>query len=173
MQDEIDKLKEENELLKKQITISNGSGNIIVNDIGVNNGTVDNSVNTITITLCNYTTPYLDKDMIPASLIKHYIKENDSVGLISKLTELIYRNPKYPQNHSIYLPNIKQSRVMVYEDGWKSKEDIKTITPEISNSAYDVCAMHEIDDDGTIQIDESQEKEFVKTMKPILHKKIT
>jgi len=172
MKNEIQQLKQETEDLKKQITISNtGTANIV----GVNNGNMDNSVNTINITLNSYDKPFIDKSMFTESQLKHLLKKGDSIEMIKTITEIVYRNPECPQNHSIYVPNIKTNRVMIYDENqWKSIESISNISDVLSNTAYDVYAECNIDDDeGIIYIKPEQKKKFSAIMKHSLHKQLT
>ena len=98
---EKEEYKKEKEEYKKQI-------NELIKKTGINIGTQNNIHNTINILAYNNTdlSHLTDKDYLKC--LKH------SNFCIPQLIEKIHFNPQKPENHNIYISNLKNNYVMIY-----------------------------------------------------------
>lgn len=166
-QKEINELKKENKELKKMLKDQHIAG---ISNSTINNSTVSVKQD-IHLHLNNYYNPHLEEKMIPSERLKNLLKINDANKIIAHIVDIVYRNPEYPQNHSIYLPNIKSDRIMVFEDGnWRSKPSSYDISNDLSNTAFDLYTLHSIESDDKLVV--KNEKPFNKEIKCVLHKKL-
>jgi len=105
-------LKQQKEELKQQKKEHKKHIEILMKKTGVNIGTlqnINNTQNNIKILAYNNTdiSHLTDKD---------YVKIlNRGSNCIPKLLEAIHFNPKKPENHNIYIPNIKNNYVMAWD----------------------------------------------------------
>ena len=98
---QLEEQKKEKEEYKKQI-------NELIKKTGINIGTQNNIHNTINILAYNNTdlSHLTDKDYLKC--LKH------SNFCIPQLIERIHFNPQKPENHNIYISNLKNNYVMIY-----------------------------------------------------------
>lgn len=100
--------------------------------VNINNGTINNTTNNITINFYNYDAPKIDTLKITQDDL---ITNNVSRMLMEK----IYFNKDIPENHVLYLPNIKERRLLVFKDGsWKNRigDDLIPVFTNIKNAIY-------------------------------------
>lgn len=100
----------------------------------VNNGVINNGPVNITINFNDYNRPCTDRlDLTQDDLLA----ENITLKLIEK----IYFNRNIPENHTLYLPNVKENRLLVHRQGaWEniSGDAIKPVLTDVKNAAYSV-----------------------------------
>jgi len=127
------RLKEEIEarkLLEEEIKKLTARGNNIVannengnNNIVNNNGTINNNNVTNQYMLVEYGKEDITK-ISREEMLEAY---RNGIDAALKLTQIIHFNPKYPENHNIYISNIKSIYASVYKgDAWELmlKEDL-------------------------------------------------
>jgi hypothetical protein len=106
-----------------------------------NNNTNTNSHNTTNITnnivLNNYTDP--DMSHIKNGELLKALK--DKIDAYANIFELIYFHKNAPQNHSILYPNIRNDRILMFNDG-----NFKTMSIEDFNNVLDNQVKHDIHD---------------------------
>jgi len=116
----------ENEIIKiknKKTNITNN--NITTNNGAINNGTViNNHINLVAFGREDMTK--IDKKEILKILRKGY----DST---LRLTETVHFNPKYPEDHNVYITNMKDKYAMMYD----GKSWNLTIKEDLINRLYD------------------------------------
>ena len=118
---ELLKIKEENELLKKEI-MSIKNYNITNNTI--NNGIINNNI--VLIGCGKEDMTKIDKNEIFKSICSGFYS-------IIKLTDFIHFNPKYPEYHNVYISNIKDKYAMMYD----GKEWTLTTKTELIDKLYE------------------------------------
>jgi len=113
LQDQIKKQSDEMKKLKtSKITNKN-------NKINSNNNTINNTINLLTYNKTD-TTHLTDKDYL--NCIKH------SNMMIPHLIDKIHFDEDKPENRNIYISNMRNNYVLVYEEGkWKMKNRDETI----------------------------------------------
>ncbi len=121
---EINELREQFNRLAEQLKTKPEVTNQIVN-----NGTVN-----ITNNFYNYDKPFVET-------IK--LTEDDLLvtSIIKKMLELVYFNKNLPQNHTLYLPNIKEDRLLIYKNGsWQniSGVNLKGVMNNVRVNAYNI-----------------------------------
>lgn len=60
-------------------------------------------------------------------------------NITKKLIEMIYFNKELPENHTIYLPNIKEERLLIHKDGsWETArgKDVDKVLVDVKNTAF-------------------------------------
>lgn len=129
---EIRILKEQIELQGKQINelrdqVKNLASNVTSAAANkVSNVNINNTTNIIqNFNFYNYNTPFTET-------LK--ITQDDMLvtNIAMKMLEMIYFNEKLPQNHTLYLPNIKEKRILVYKDNtWQNVKGDQL--PEVFN----------------------------------------
>ena len=146
-----DKLKEENELLRKQLEEEkNKSSNIIVNSNNNinNNNNVDNSKNINIQNIQNIQNIYIinydqmSKEQIDKFITKKEITEcfkNKYGGFQTptNLTKTVHFNEKYPQFHNVYIPKINEKYGMVFNDGVWKLIDKNDLVDDVYNMSKD------------------------------------
>jgi hypothetical protein len=89
--------------------------------------------NIINVTINNYTTPSINGLTIAAD-------ELNNITKLSKfLLEKLYFNPALPENHCIYLKNIKDKSLIVFDNNkWEAVcgENTSEVISKLSNSVY-------------------------------------
>jgi hypothetical protein len=112
--EEVTKIKQELQLLSKDSTSINGNNNSIYSHNTDNS--INNNFNQQNIILNNYNKEdmsKLDENVILAIMKRGYQSTVE-------LTRAVHFNPKYPENHNIYIPKINEKHGMVYIDNcWK------------------------------------------------------
>lgn len=110
-------------------------------------GDQNNTVNNIQNIYNNYNAPNVNNLQLT---------ENDLLveNIAKKVIELIYFNAKYPENQTLYLPNIKEKRMLVHEDlVWKYLigEELTRALGTVRNIAFGVGEQIIVDnyDDAT------------------------
>lgn len=120
LNNQIEEQKEQQKLLKNQLEKRDKQIEELINKVGIN---INNSSITQNIQLLAYNNSDMshltDKDFI--SCLNH------NNMCIPYLIKKIHFNPKKPENHNIYISNIKNNYVMIYDGNkWtlKDREDI-------------------------------------------------
>ena len=105
IQTQNDKLQEEIKNLKNAKIINNNSHNI-----NCNNSTINQTINILS---------YKNTDMSHLKF-NDYIKCLDRANFcVPQLLEHIHFNPNKPENHNIYIPNLKNNLIMLYDgESW-------------------------------------------------------
>lgn len=110
---DVDKLREEIDSLKKLIDEMRRSNKEASVNNSVNNGIINNVVNV------NVTPPIVAFGKEDPSKISREEMVGDVLahGFDSalKLTNALHFNPKYPEFHNVYIPNMKSKYVMIYD----------------------------------------------------------
>jgi uncharacterized C2H2 Zn-finger protein len=123
-QQQIKQLREEMDILKKVITSPAAAGTV--------NNTFNAPIN-INVTINNYTTPSIAGLTITQD-------ELTNVTKLSKfLLEKLYFNPALPENHCIYLKNIKDKSLIVHNNNkWEAVcgENTTDVISKLGNSVY-------------------------------------
>jgi hypothetical protein len=113
---------DEVEELRKQLLEKDRQIEKLIEKVG---NTTNN--NTLNITINNYDKPntehLTDKDVLTALQSNVYVK----------IFELIYFNEAVPQNHSIIYPDMKNNKIMTYQDGEFKTMLIKDFKNDINN----------------------------------------
>jgi hypothetical protein len=125
---EIQDLQDEVKKLKHQLTIANtqnhNSGH--VNNTSNAANTINNTTNNNITIVLNFTQPNLDcfkndtKEMVSRVRSKQSIPQ-----VFLELFDFIYRNPKYPENHSI---KFEDGEIKIMKDGWEISSAGKVVT---------------------------------------------
>ena len=124
VENQVDELKEEIEKLKNQIMESN-SKNLTINN---NHNTTNN--NNITIVL----KPAYDPEFEFLTDKDYKQCLNRMIMSVPNLIRKIHFNPKHPENHNLYIPNIQQKYAMLYnEKEWQLKNTNDTIDKLLRN----------------------------------------
>ena len=108
-------LKEQREEFKKELDKKNNQIDELIQKAGIqNSGTITNNIqNNIKILA------YKDTDLSHLTDKDYMYCLNRSNMCIPNLIKMIHFNPKNPQNHNIYISNIKNNYIMVYDgDKW-------------------------------------------------------
>jgi len=107
------KLRKENEKLKNEVKIINNT----TNDHSTNNKKIINDQSTNNIT--NHITFVLNPRSDPEY---NYLTDKDyrqclrrMIKSIPELIQKVHFNPKHPENHNIYIPNIQLKYAMIYD----------------------------------------------------------
>ena len=116
-------LKEQREEFKKELDKKNNQIDELIQKAGIqNSGTITNNIqNNIKILA------YKDTDLSHLTDKDYMYCLNRSNMCIPNLIKMIHFNPKNPQNHNIYISNIKNNYIMVYDgDKWniQNRNDI-------------------------------------------------
>lgn len=103
-----------------------------------NIGTVNNNNNNFVqnFHFYNYDKPCVDE-------LKLKQEDLRVTNIFRALLEMIYFNQELPQNHTLYYPNIKEKRLLVYKnDSWQNVmgEDLSTVMTNVKNSTYMIGA---------------------------------
>ena len=109
------KLQNDNKQLKQELSvmkkiIKNGKDNTTINTSRINNGTIHNGDN-YNIILVGYGQEDISK--IDTKDILKAIQSGYNSTL--KLTEAMHFNPKHPEYHNIYIPNMKDKYAMMFD----------------------------------------------------------
>ena len=128
--DELKLLKREVKELKNTINELKRQSSTIINN---NN---DNSTTTTT-NIINITLPHSDTN-------HEFLTDKDYIRCINRmilsvphLIKHIYFNPAHPENHNIYISNIKENRLMVFDGKqWNIKNHKNTIDQLINDHEY-------------------------------------
>jgi hypothetical protein len=124
--DRIKQLRDEVDALKQTITTQSSLQTVNYNAPITNN-------NTFNVTINNYTTPTIAGITITQG-------ELDNVTKLSKfLLEKLYFNPAAPENHCIYLKNLKDKSLIVFDNNkWEAVcgENTGEVITKLSNSVY-------------------------------------
>lgn len=94
--------KQEMQEMREQIKLLQESAKTPVVQNIVNNGTINN--------FYNYNTPFADPLVLTQDDL---LVEN----IAKRMVEMVYFNNKIPNNHTVYLPNINEKRLLVYSGG--------------------------------------------------------
>lgn len=102
--------------------------------VAINNITNNITNNTInqTFNFYNYDNPFIDT-------LKFTQDDLLVTNIARKVIEMVYFNKDLPQNHTLYLPNIKEKRLLVYKNGtWQtvSGENISDVMTTVKNKAF-------------------------------------
>jgi len=119
----INELKEENKQLKKEIAnkniinnINNGTMNNIDKQQNINTNNQQNNIKNLNINLIAHgkeDLSFITEEQFKKILYKGFKS-------IENLTEMVHFDKNRPENHNIYISNIKDSYVMKYDgDDWK------------------------------------------------------
>ena len=91
-----------------------------------------NNIQVVNLIINNYKTPNIVDIITPQKLLKMF--QDYGSNITGKIITDIYFNPKYPENHSIYLTNQNTNEVLVFEEStWKTSTCKKTIPPITKN----------------------------------------
>lgn len=119
-----------------QSTTINNNNTINNNTINQNNTINENTINqniTITIVVNNFGNECLDHVINDNAFLDKCMKELQTTAL-SNIVNKLYYDKDHPENHTIFLKNIKRNEVMVHEDGeWRSRTFHETIPKLIYN----------------------------------------
>lgn len=161
LKEEIKILRQENELLKKNNTQGNNITAQNVQNIGRDNITNNtNNTNNITLNITYYNDPNTE-----------YLKNSDYMKCLGakdlaniELAKLLWMNPKYPENHSLYIPNVSRNNVKVcVSKNGKNKFQLKNSEPcfeEIIETCEYYLNNKCDDDDLSNELSEDELKKF-------------
>ena len=110
---ELEKIQKQNEKLQediKNLKTSKSVNNNNSNNTNCNNNTINQTINILS---------YKNTDMSHITF-SDYVKCLDRANFcVPQLLEAIHFNPKKPENHNIYIPNLKNNLIMLYDgEGW-------------------------------------------------------
>jgi uncharacterized C2H2 Zn-finger protein len=120
----------------------------------------DNTTNTTNNTTNNFHFYNFDKPKTDTLVIT----QDDMMveNITKKVIELIYFNKLIPENHTLYLPNIKDDRLLVHKDnGWQmfGGVDLSPVFVTVKNNAYNIG---EPIDDAAIMRLAAQHRELIR-----------
>jgi len=119
----IDKLKKENEGLRKSKNMTIQNNSITTNNININAFGKENL-------------NYVSKEYI------HGLIREGPYGSIRKLIKYIHFNPDHKENHNIKIPNKRDKYAMVYDGSMWQVKNKKNMITTIADHAYGVIAEH-------------------------------
>jgi hypothetical protein len=149
MAEEIKQLKQQLVETKDDAGAGAGTGNNVKQG---DNNTTTNSHNTQNITINNYNSPNLED-------LKITLKDLVDKRMVTALIEAIHFNPSRPENHSIFLKNVKEGTVAVYKEGWQilsSDDDMEGLRCHLNNLSIREGAELLNNQDGPFQGDEEK-----------------
>lgn len=126
MQEQIDTMSE---------TIKNLAHGPVTNNYTVNN--TDNSTHNTIINFSDAYKPAINKFNLTDDELVSLLMVRDDIA--RKLIELIYFNENIPENHTVYMPNLRENRLLVYREGnWQHifGDDIKCMLVSMRNASY-------------------------------------
>jgi hypothetical protein len=119
LEEEIKLLKEENERLRKESKTTINNDNRVINVVNININP-SNDPNTEFLT---------DKDYVQCI--------NRMIMSVPNLIKKIHFNPKHPENHNIYISNIRNKMAMTYDGNqWNLNNQENTINKLITDHEY-------------------------------------
>ena len=130
-----DKIIEENNELKKEVSNLSQKMDKLVDKIGNNINITNSQVNSnntfIINSFGNENIGYIDQELLHKLLIPPY-------PAIIKLNELIHCHEEHPENHNVKITNINGNLLQVYENNaWVHKAK-KEVIPAIVDKSYDI-----------------------------------
>lgn len=147
-----DRLEAENKELKESIE-SNKTQTIKNNNVNSNNNTININNNNITIL------PFGKEnlDYLTENVYKKLF--NDGFCSVPKLIEFIHFNKNHPENHNIYIQNIKENYVMIMEDKRWVLADLEEILRTLIDRKY---LLHDKFDEISKKMDTTVFTKFVR-----------
>jgi hypothetical protein len=131
--EEVTKIKQELQLLSKNSTSINGNNNIQnINSHNTDNS-INNNFNQQNIVLNNYNKEDMSK--LDENVILAIMKRGFQSTV--ELTRAVHFNPKYPENHNVYIPKINERNGMIYKDGYWKLVDKNELAEDIYENKRD------------------------------------
>ncbi len=118
---------------KDDVIKSLTSENKILQTITVNNNTNNNCNNTININIVSHGNEKLLERQIGELMLMVAAKKG--VNIVDELITLVHFNPAFPEFQNIYLPDMKNNHMMVYENEWKLKNAAVAIKELFDNKS--------------------------------------
>ncbi len=108
--------------------------NKILQTITVNNNTNNNNCNnTININIVSHGNENLLERQVGELMLMLAAKRG--VNIVDELITLVHFNPAFPEFQNIYLPDMKNNHMMVYENEWKLKNAAVAIKELFDNKS--------------------------------------
>jgi uncharacterized C2H2 Zn-finger protein len=124
--EEIDKLKEINQVITQNQHSNNNNNNNNNNNIQINNNNIQNQQNNNNIQINNNNIKILSFGKEDVSHITNDIYKNilrKGMGSLPSLIEYIHFNKNKPENHNVYISNIRSNYAIIYDNvDWKLKD---------------------------------------------------
>ena len=152
-QEELERLRKENEMLKTDSYVSTTTNNTNNSNNTTNNTTnIDKSTTTINIQYNNYDKPYTDH--ITNKVMKRIFEtsQKDPSLILNETVRCIFKNDKHPENHVIKIGE-KTALSKVFKDGKEIWLPMDGVIQTVLSNTGDFCAdrLRDCHEEGDIE----------------------